>query len=195
MQVNVLTESLFKRIIDALEADLADYTHLIRLTERIRDQDKGTVLLSANERQDTQDTEPISLTESSEHQNAGTVPLSILIRERAATFATLQNRAEEVRGWGAEFCRGLGIKAFTLKDLDGRIPAQAYARLSQCLSGLQERMAMLQQLSADLKAMFEQELEGTKLELHRLQGRKRLRQAYYGQGQEAPEARFIDKEK
>lgn len=163
------TEELLSRIMITLEEDLADYARLIELTKMLKENTNG------------------------EYQENASIENDPRFKQRDDRFHGLVIRAEKLQIMQDEFCRHLNIEAFSLKNLEEKISSIDFELLSKIMSQLSTSMAVLLELNAELKHILEPELEGTKLEIHRLQGGRRLRQAY--EVQDVSEARFIDKKK
>lgn len=117
--------------------------------------------------------------------------LSLQWKERQKWFAELQQRDKENATFRERVCVELGMDEFKLELLEGKVPEDVYQSFSQVIGLLKETINELMVADRELVITLNMEVEATKLELHRVQGSKRMRNAY-GAGQE-PEARFVDK--
>lgn len=110
---------------------------------------------------------------------------------RDVLFKRLWARSEKVKGLQQRISIELGVSFFQVADLRPYLEEAAYKDLLFLTENLNTKMKEVLQIDAYLIPRLKMELEAVKLELHRIQGARKTKNAYEHQGQ--PEARFIDK--
>jgi hypothetical protein len=130
-------------------------------------------------------TSPLKIEQSFEHE---LIRFSAL---RDVLFKKLRGRSEKINELQKRIGVELGSTSFQVADLKPHLEETAYNELLFLIEALNTKMNEVLQLDDYIIPRLKMELEAVKLELHRIQGAKRTKNAYENQGQR--EARFIDK--
>lgn len=119
--------------------------------------------------------------------------LSDFVQFRTKLFQKLKEEADRAAELQNQICLLIGCNSFTLNALKPNLSAKQFQEFSQLTKSLMKELKKVLELDKLIIPSIEKEMEGVKLELHRLQGAKKTKNAYENQGQR--EARFIDKTK
>lgn len=141
----------------------------------------------------TKDFEMTLETSEQDHEWDNDKILADFVDRRTELFLRLKMGSERVFELQKEICRLADISSFELNALKARLSQGQYEQGSVLTSALLHELSIVLELDSVILPRIEQELQGVKGELYRLQGAKVTKNAY--QNQASREARFIDKNK
>lgn len=115
----------------------------------------------------------------------------VILREE--TYRRLQERSLQAGEIQKAICSEAGLAKFQVSGLRPYLSAELDQELGRLTDEIKQKMNEILKIDNRLIPRLRMELEAVKLELHRLQGAQKTKNAYGSPG--SKEARFIDKSK
>lgn len=97
---------------------------------------------------------------------------------REDTFKTLQQRADREKNLQMQACSEIGIDAFEIGSLDTYVSETLSKELALVTDSLREKIAYILGMDNDILHKLTEQLEELRLEIHRIEGVKKTRNAY-----------------
>ncbi len=162
---------IIRLLLDSYRLNLKDYEELELKMQ------KFNALLEQNEKNKKREKSPIQdwaskLDESFEQS------LLEFCSYREKIFNNLQQRADKEKSLQLQACSELGIDNFELESLKAYVSATLANELSHVTDLLNRKMAYILGIDNDILRKLTEQLEELRLEIHRIEGVKKTRNAY-----------------
>ncbi len=166
-----MLERIITLLLESYRQDLEDYDELMLKMQEFN------ILLEENEKNKKKEKSPIQnlasrLDESFEQSLQG------FCGYREKTFKNLQQRADREKNIQLQACSEIGIDIFEIVSFDKYISENLSKELTFVIDSLRTKMAYILELDNDILQKLTEQLNELRLEIHRIEGVKKTRNAY-----------------
>lgn len=181
-----MVEKIVKALIDSYRQDLEYYDELKHKMQKFNN------LLEEKEKNKKKEKSPIQdwvsrMDESFEQS------LQEFCSYREKTFKTLQQSAKSEKNLQLQACRELGISSFEIASFKKHLSENVFNQISLVADSLKEKMAYILEMDNNILHKLNEQLDGLRSEIHRMEGVKKTRNAY--ENKPYRDALYIDRSK